>query len=534
MYQGASTVTQLSKATCEAEAIKRKLMELLGVEVRVESIVGSQAQYTFTLPISDDHLRRIQDKSYLLIHQLLESSHSQQSNIPLGHNLNQQLSDSRVQHEISQTSFEELKLESTLQDLSLYDFQIEVSCTVEELATAFENNPMLPGAILTENRQFKGRISRQRFLKTMSRPYARELFLHAPLSRLYPYVETKVLVFAKDTPIDQAASQCLPSPREILTEPLVIQFDQEVYKLLDVHQVLVAQAQIHKLAIQLIQKQADQLAQAKKALDDELEKGRQIQIDFLPSEIPHVPNLEIATCFHPARQVAGDFYDAFMLPGGYLGLVISDVCDKGVGAALFMALFRSLIRVFSGQTSLYDLSIALNHKGLEDRVDVLSETDLDQISALQAVEFTNDYITQNHAQMSMFATLFFGVYNPSTNSLIYINAGHEPLFLLNSQGVKQKLKPTGPAVGMMANTQFKIKQVQMESGDILLGYTDGVTEARAPNGEFFTLQRLVSLLEKPVHSVHDLLEQIKANLFDHIDDAPQFDDITMLAVQRIF
>jgi serine phosphatase RsbU (regulator of sigma subunit) len=527
-------VTHLSKAKYEAEAIAKKLVELLGVEVHVESVVGSEARYTFTLPLSDDPLKRIQNKSYLLIHQLLESSHSQQSTIPLANAPVQQLSKSSVHHDIPRASFEDLKLESTLQDLFLHEFQIELSCTGEELAAAFDNNPMLPGAILTDDGHFKGRISRQRFLKTMSRPYARELFFHAPLSRLYPYVETDVLVFHKDTPIDQAASQCLQRPREILTEPLVVEFDQEVYKLLDVHQVLVAQAQIHKLATQLIQKQADQLTQAKKALDDELEKGRQIQIDFLPAEIPQVPNLEIAKCFHPARQVAGDFYDAFMLPGDYLGLVISDVCDKGVGAALFMALFRSLIRVFSGQTSLYDLSIALNHKGLEDRVDVISETDLDQISALQAVEFTNDYITQNHAQMSMFATLFFGVYNPLTNSLIYINAGHEPLFIVSSQGVKQKLKPTGPAVGMMPNTKFKIKQVQIDPGDILIGYTDGVTEARAPNGEFFTLQRLVALLEKPAQSVHDLLERVREHLFTHIDDAPQFDDITMLAVQRIF
>jgi sigma-B regulation protein RsbU (phosphoserine phosphatase) len=87
-------------------------------------------------------------------------------------------------------------------------------------------------------------------------------------------------------------------------------------------------------------------------------------------------------------------------------------------------------------------------------------------------------------------------------------------------------------VGIIPDRKFKIQQVQLEPGDILIGYTDGVTEARAPGGEFFTLERLLSLLEQPATSASDLLKRIQTNLFAYIDDAPQFDDITMLAVQR--
>ncbi|MBR8834311.1 MAG: SpoIIE family protein phosphatase [Stigonema ocellatum SAG 48.90 = DSM 106950] len=269
-----------------------------------------------------------------------------------------------------------------------------------------------------------------------------------------------------------------------------------------------------------------------KALDSELEKGRQIQIDFLPREIPQLPNWEISACFYPARQVAGDFYDAFMLPGNYLGLVIADVCDKGVGAALFMALFRSLIRVFSGQTQLEGLSIIGKDEKLNGFIDPLVTTDLNQINALKAVLLTNNYIAQEHGDMNMFATLFFGVLNPADGCLTYINAGHEPLFIVGDSRVKQYLKTTGPAVGIMPNIRFKIQQVQLEPGDILIGYTDGVTEARAPSREFFTTKRLLSLLEQPTSSVYDLLERIKTNLFSHIDNAQQFDDITMLIVGR--
>jgi sigma-B regulation protein RsbU (phosphoserine phosphatase) len=268
-----------------------------------------------------------------------------------------------------------------------------------------------------------------------------------------------------------------------------------------------------------------------KALDNELEKGRQIQKNFLPNEIPHLPNWEIAAGFYPARQVAGDFYDTFLLPGDYVGLVIADVCDKGVGAALFMALFRSLIRVFSGQTSLGGLSIVANEDEFCGLIDPQVTTDLHQINALKAVALTNNYIAQEHGDMIMFATLFFGVLNPATGLLTYINGGHEPVFIIGD-GVKASLDHTGPAVGIMPNMKFKIQQLQLEPGDILIGYTDGVTDARAPSGEFFSSKRLRSLLEQPAPSASALLDRIKTHLFYHIDNAQQFDDITMLAVQR--
>ncbi|MBW4578387.1 MAG: SpoIIE family protein phosphatase [Tildeniella nuda ZEHNDER 1965/U140] len=271
-----------------------------------------------------------------------------------------------------------------------------------------------------------------------------------------------------------------------------------------------------------------------KALDAELEKGRQIQLDFLPNTLPQLPGWEIAACFYPARQVAGDFYDAFMLPGGNVGLVIADVCDKGVGAALFMALFRSLIRVFSGQTRLGGIAIIGNdvNEGLANLIDSQVTTDLDQINALKAVALTNNYIAQEHAEMSMFATLFFGVLNPSTGVLTYINGGHEPLFVLQDSVVKQTLNSTGPAVGMMPNMKFKVQQIQLEPGDTLFGYTDGVTEARAPDHALFTPKRLMTLLQQPIASASALLDGIKTTLFKYIDNAPQFDDITMLAIQR--
>lgn len=276
-----------------------------------------------------------------------------------------------------------------------------------------------------------------------------------------------------------------------------------------------------------------QLDKTKKALENELEKGRQIQHDFLPERILQLPDWEIAACFHPARQVAGDFYDVFDLPHGMVGLAIADVCDKGVGAALFMALFRSLIRLFSGQIFLeqadyrppeFVTCLAANPK---------QDTNLAYTEPLKAVPLTNNYIAHTHSQMSMFATMFFGVLDPATGWLSYINGGHEPPIIVGPSGIKGRLKPTGPAVGMMPDMKFKVQQVQLEPGDILIGYTDGVTEAHCPAGTFFGEQKLLSLVEEATPSAQVLLDQIVKHVCAHIADTDQFDDITILAVRRL-
>ncbi len=269
-----------------------------------------------------------------------------------------------------------------------------------------------------------------------------------------------------------------------------------------------------------------------KMIEFELEKGRQIQKEFLPSQIPQLPNWDIATCFYPAGQVSGDFYDVFMLPDGNVGLVIADVCDKGVGSALYMALFRSLIRVFAEQ-AIYCTGPGLTQiSSAPGNIETIPSSENDQTARLGAVSSTNNYIAHIHGRECMFATLFFGVLNPSTGILSYVNGGHEPLYVINAGTIKDRLKPTGPAVGLMPDITFQSQEIQLEPGDLLVGYTDGVTEARSPEDEFYTRDRLQSLLTQPFKSASETLERIKTNLFAFIDTAPLSDDVTMLVVQR--
>lgn len=267
----------------------------------------------------------------------------------------------------------------------------------------------------------------------------------------------------------------------------------------------------------------------------DLQLARMIQADFLPEKLPQPLGWEIAARFQPARLVAGDFYDAFLLANNRVGIVIADVCDKGVGAALFMSLFRSLIRAFALQN--YNLSWL---DTLTDAPSTASKSTKERrtpaptigTTALKnAVHLTNNYIANNHSRINMFATLFFGVLHPTTGLLNYVNGGHESPVILGANGVKARLKPTGPAVGIFPDREFGIQQVQLEPGDILVAYTDGVTDARNPSGQFFGESKFLALLQPD--SATNLLDRIEVNVNAHIADADQFDDITLLAVQRL-
>ena len=256
-----------------------------------------------------------------------------------------------------------------------------------------------------------------------------------------------------------------------------------------------------------------------RSLERELEIGRQIQASFLPEELPVENGWEIAACFRPARQVAGDFYDAFRLKSGRIGLVVADVCDKGVGAALFMALFRSLIRA---SADLVDPALP----GVDDPVERAAAR------VRNAVVFTNDYIARTHAASNMFATLFFGILDPATGALTYVNAGHEPPVLRDRAGALRRLPPTGPAVGLMPDRTFEVGRVTLARGDLFVAFTDGVTDARSSSAAIFGEEPVLKLVAESRGSAADLLAAIDRGLSDHGSGAESFDDVTMLAVLR--
>ncbi len=248
----------------------------------------------------------------------------------------------------------------------------------------------------------------------------------------------------------------------------------------------------------------------------ELQLGQEIQHGFLPASLPSPVGWELEARFHPAREVAGDFYDGFeLLRGHRVGFVIADVCDKGVGSALFMALIRTLLRYRAQQQSSEGGSATL----------------------IGAVSETSSYILRNHINQGYFATLFFGIFDPDSGLVTYVNAGHDPPVLLRADGSPSLLAPTGPAVGMLPDVPFAVGRATMKPGDILFTYTDGVTEAKDEYGRFFTSQRMLSVLRSQRDSVGGctagaLLDCMEERLALHIGRAAQFDDITMMVLRR--
>ena len=250
-----------------------------------------------------------------------------------------------------------------------------------------------------------------------------------------------------------------------------------------------------------------------RSLEREMEIAREIQAGFLPDQLPVIAGWDMAACFLPARRVGGDFYDAFPLHGGLrIGMVVADVCDKGVGAALFMALFRSLIRAFAERTRFLDDDAAEQMRQLVDHV--------------------NGYIARTHGSANMFATLFFAILDPASGALIYVNGGHEPPILIGKAGVITRLDPTGPAVGMMAELKFRVERQSIGCGETLVIYTDGVTDARDRAANPFSEERLLALLSPAEPSAAATIARMQDAVFQHIDGATQFDDITVLAVHR--
>lgn len=256
-----------------------------------------------------------------------------------------------------------------------------------------------------------------------------------------------------------------------------------------------------------------------KSLEREMNIAAEIQREFLPFELPRIQNWEIGAYFRAANEVAGDFYDAFTLPNGNLVCVLGDVCGKGVGAALFMTLFRSLIRA----TSTY------GYFSRDASQNTLNPTE----QLLYAISFTNNYVAITHEQSNMFATVFICMLDVSTGALSYINCGNEPPYLLRENGTLEKLPPTGPVVGIIADAKFHMVETNMGKGDFLLTFTDGIPDCKNPQLEFFGHERIRECLEQANSSPVDCVNRLGKQLVQFTGDTPQYDDITLLAVRRM-
>lgn len=256
-----------------------------------------------------------------------------------------------------------------------------------------------------------------------------------------------------------------------------------------------------------------------KSLERELEIGREIQQGFLPHAIPQPDGWEIEAFFQAAREVAGDFYDVFDLGSDKLGLLLGDVTDKGVGSALYMALFRTLLRA----TLTLDAFSANPTPGSEYN----PETHLKK-----AVSFVNDYICRIH-DSAMYATLFLGILDTRTGQLCYVNAGHDTPYILRGNAVYAKLGPSGPIVGAIEGVEYQTQALILMPGDRLVLYSDGITDAQNQSGELFGKARWQQLLEGVNPDKQRYLTVWVESILNFMGEANQADDISLLTIQRL-
>ena len=271
---------------------------------------------------------------------------------------------------------------------------------------------------------------------------------------------------------------------------------------------------VNQTAKQLKQLLADKLASALNR--SQMETAQSIQQSFLVQDLPQTSYSQVAASFKPAYDIGADWYDAIQIEG-VLYTVVADVCDKGVPSALFMSVFRSLLRYTLIKNTLDD--------------DIKDVTDLANVITL-----VNDYMSSTHGVSAMFATIFVSAYSPNKKSLSYVTCGHELPFILRVSGELESLEVCGPAIGIFEGASFTVKQTPFNIGDILFAYTDGLVDARSPDGKSFGYEATKAILKglSEEQKVPQVLVDLVNNIVnDHMNVADQFDDLTILAMKAI-
>lgn len=245
----------------------------------------------------------------------------------------------------------------------------------------------------------------------------------------------------------------------------------------------------------------------KERIGAELDVAKHIQSSMLPCIFPPYPDrkeFEIYATMEPAKEVGGDFYDFFMVDDAHIAIVMADVSGKGVPAALFMVIGKTLIKDHT--TPGCDLS------------DVFSEV--------------NDMLCESNSE-GLFITAFEGVLDLRTGEFRFVNAGHEPPFISHAGGpfAPHKIRP-GFVLAGMEGIRYKSGSIQIEPGDKIFQYTDGVTEATDAQNNLYGMERLTNVLNANLNQTPDnILPAVKKDIDQFVGDAPQFDDITMLCLE---
>jgi serine phosphatase RsbU (regulator of sigma subunit) len=264
----------------------------------------------------------------------------------------------------------------------------------------------------------------------------------------------------------------------------------------------------------IIQNSKREIEELNSIAQQQLSTAGEIQQCFLAKQPANHGRPDVSLFMRPAYNAGGDWYDTFDI-NGRIFLVVADTCDKGIGAALFMSVFRSLIR-YAAQS-------------------FCSESN-DGVAPLdKVIGSVNTYMSSEHGESAMFATVFLACIDQESYRLDYVLAGHEEPILLFASGESHQFRLGGPAIGLFPFSTYTVNSTSYDSGSILVGYTDGVVDARDTKNSSFGHQRLCNVINNQRESISgptakDISEALLQELDAHIGDTEQFDDITIAAV----
>jgi sigma-B regulation protein RsbU (phosphoserine phosphatase) len=240
----------------------------------------------------------------------------------------------------------------------------------------------------------------------------------------------------------------------------------------------------------------------------ELAEAGRIQNTFMPTLAPTIEGFNISGLRLSARETSGDFFDFINLDHGNFGVVIADVGDKGAGAALYMAMSRTLIRTYAAE---------------------------DKLPPVEVMQQINRRILSDTPR-GIFLTVIYGILNPEQGTFTYINAGHNPPLILrrvDEEIISTNLLRTGPLVGIFEESTWEEKTIQFRPGEVLVLYTDGITEAQDESGAFYGSQRLIDTLEVNFNLSAEIFRNaILKDLQTFVGSAPRLDDITLIVISR--
>jgi serine phosphatase RsbU (regulator of sigma subunit) len=257
-------------------------------------------------------------------------------------------------------------------------------------------------------------------------------------------------------------------------------------------------------AIRIEHELLQQLREQEERRTQDLKQAAEIQRGILPRGAPEVRGVDLAGHNAPSRTVGGDYYDFIAYPDGRVAIVLADVAGKGMSAALLMS-------------------------NLQARVQILAEDPTDLAGLMQRLDQS---IAANSPE-NRFITMFFGLVDPTSGSLVYSNAGHNPPLLIRASGEQERLEAMGTVLGVLPDVGYEERRREFRPGDLLVLYSDGVTEAASPDGQEFGEQRLADLLvahrDEPAA---EIVSQVIQAVAEWIAGAPPADDVTLVVARR--